>query len=80
MEVEDTIEPRRMSIDDPPTQQGDEIRTIFLKTLMSHRVETLKSISQPTQKFYVSLQSVEKFCNEALSWLSPTFNLFGPYT
>ena len=69
-----------MSIDAPPTQQGDEVKTTLLKILISHMVETLKSISQQAHNFYVTLQSAEQFYNEALSWLSPAFNLWGPYT
>ena len=46
---------------------------------MSHRIEILKNISQWAHNFYISLQNSEKFCNEALSWLSPIFNLWGKY-
>jgi len=46
---------------------------------MSHRVDTLKNLSQQAHSSFVSLQGVEKVCNEALSWLTPTFNLWGPY-
>ena len=47
--------------------------------MIGHRVETLRNISQQAHTLYVSLQDVEKVCNEALPWLSPTFNLWGPY-
>ena len=76
-DIEHTIKPERVSIVNPPTQQGDEIRTFVLNIMTSHRVETLKSISQQAHTFYVSLQKSEKFWNEPFSWLSPTFNLWG---
>lgn len=78
MEVEDT-QPRRMRIDAPPTQQGNEVRTIVLRCMIGHRVETLKNISQQAHTLYISLQDVEKVFNEALAWLSPTLNLWGTY-
>ena len=46
---------------------------------MSHRVDVLKNLSQQAHNSFISLQSAEKVCNEAFSWLSPTFNLWGPY-
>ena len=79
LEPEDTIEPSRMSIYAPPTQEGDELRTYVFRCMIGHGVETLKSMSQQTHTLYISLQDAKKFCNEALSWLSPTFNLWGPY-
>ena len=51
-----------------------------LKSLMSHMIEILKNISQQVHTSFVSLKSAEQFCNEELKWLSPTFNLWGPYT
>lgn len=46
---------------------------------MSHRIDVLKSISQKAHNVYATLQSAKQFCNEALSWLTPTFGLWGPY-
>ena len=68
-----------MSIDAQSTHQRGEIRIVVLRSLMSHRIEILKKLSQQAHSFYIALQSVDKFCNEELSWLSPTFNLWGPY-
>ena len=67
-----------MIIDTPPSKQGDEVRTTILIGMIVQGVKILKSISQQTHTLYVSLQDVEQFYNEALSWLSPTFNLQGP--
>ena len=47
--------------------------------MMSHKVDTLKNLSQQAHSLFVSLQSAKQVCNEALSWLTPTFNLWGPY-
>ena len=47
--------------------------------MVSHRVDTLKNLSQQAHYSFVSLQGAEQVCNEALSWLTPTFNLWGPY-
>ena len=68
-----------MSIDTQLVQQGGDVRIEVLKSMMSHRVDTLKNLSQQAHNSFVSLQSTEQFCNEALSWLNPTFNLWGPY-
>lgn len=48
--------------------------------MIRHRVETLKNISQHAHTLCVSLQYVEQVCSDALACLSPTFNLWGPYT
>lgn len=79
LEEEEALEPRRMSIDAQSTHQGDDIRIDVLRNMMSHRIEVLKNISQQAHSFYVTLQSVEQFFNKELSWLSPTFNLWGAY-
>lgn len=39
----------------------------------------MKNISQQAHNSFIALQSAERFCNEELSWLNPTFNLWGPY-
>ena len=68
-----------MSIDAPLTQQGDEVRTSIFKSMISQRVENLKSISHQAHTLYNYLQILEQFCNKALSWISPIFNIWGPY-
>jgi hypothetical protein len=76
---EQSSQPRRMSIDTGSVPQGDDLRIGILKSMMSHRVDTLKNLSQQAHSSFVSLQGAEQVCNEALSWLTPTFNLWGPY-
>ena len=78
-EEEQSSQPRRMSIDTQSVQQGGDVRIEILRSMMSHRVDTLKNLSQQAHNSFVSLQSAEQVCNEALSWLTPTFNLWGPY-
>ena len=84
MQTEDTEEeqssqPRRVSIETLSVQQGDDLRIGILRSMMSHRVDTLKNLSQQAHNSFIALQSAEQVCNEALSWLTPTFNLWGPY-
>lgn len=76
---EEALESRRLRIDCQSTQQGGDIRAIVLRNMMSHRIEVLKNISQQAHSLYITLQSVEKLCNEEISWISCTFNLWGPY-
>lgn len=76
---EESSQPRRMSIDAQPVQQGGDLRIEILKSVLSHRVEVLKDISHQAHASFVALQGAEQFCNEALLWLNPTFSLWGPY-
>lgn len=69
-----------MRIDAQSILQKDEIGTTILKSLMSHRIKFFLNMPQQAHNFYISLQSTKQFCNEALSWLSPTFIISGPYT
>ena len=68
-----------MSIDTQSVQRGGDVKIEVLRSMMSHRVDTLKNLSQQAHSLFVSLQSAEQVFNEALSWLTPTFNLWGPH-
>ena len=51
VQTEDTeerksLQPRRMSIDTQSIQQGGEVRIGILRSMMSHRVDILKNLSQ----------------------------------
>ena len=76
---EQSSQPRRMSIDTGSVPQEGDLRIGILKSMVSHRIDTLKNLSQQAHNSFVSLQGAEQVCNEALSWLTPTFNLWGPY-
>lgn len=78
LETKET-EPRRMSIDAQIPQQGGEVRETIMKSMIDHRLETLKNISQNNHALYISLQDAEHVCNEELAQLSLTFNLWGAY-
>ena len=47
--------------------------------MLSHRIGILKRISQHAQSEFTNLQTVEKICNEAVNWLDPIFQQWGPY-
>ena len=55
------------------------MRIGILRAMTSHRVDILKNLSQQAHSSFVFLQGAELFCTEALSWLTPTFGLWGPY-
>ena len=46
MEEEKSPQSRRMSIDTQSIQQGGDVRIEVLKSMLSHRVDTLKNLSQ----------------------------------
>ena len=54
-EEEQSSQPRRVSIDTQSVQHGDDLRIGILRSIMSHRVDTLKNLSQQAHISFVSL-------------------------
>ena len=46
---------------------------------MIHMIGILKRIFQDLYSAFTNLQTVEQVCNEAINWLDPIFQQWGPY-
>lgn len=63
----------------PIPQSDNDSKRIVMNGMVSHRVSILKRISQQAHHMFIVLQNAKYSCNEALTWLTPIFNQWGPY-
>ena len=66
-----------MDVDEFEISHDAKIRT--MKQFLIHRITALKRVSVNVHSMYITLQSNEYQCSEALSLLSPLFAQWGPY-
>ena len=61
-------------------EEKKEIEISAMKGLLIYRIEILKRISTNVQIKFLSLQGIEFQYTEALQFLTPLFNQWGPYS
>lgn len=61
-------------------ESGKEIEIRTIKSLLIHKINTLKQISQNVHSNYIVLQGVEYRCSQVFTLLSSLFTTWGPYT
>lgn len=69
-----------MDIDERYFEASKDTKIRTIKSLLIHKINALKIVSQNVHRSYLALQGEEYRCSEAISLLCPLFNTWGPYT
>ena len=66
-----------VKVDFPPSNSATKKNVMM--NVLNQRINILKRISQDAYNAFINLQFVEKMCKEAIGWLDPIFQQWGPY-